>query len=123
MTDSKEEKTIGEVIAEARKDAGLSLRTVAAKIPINYSYLADIEKNRRTPSEKVLQALSQIHDLNLDFDYLMAYKGKLSQETEKYLKSHPSFGKLIRLISDYSLTESELNDLISIVKKSPPRSK
>lgn len=122
MTDSKEEKTIGEIIAEARKNAGLSLRTVAAKIPINYSYLADIEKNRRSPSEKVLKALSLMPELNLDFDYLMAHKGKISEETVIYLKQHPSFGKLIRLITDNSLTEDQLKNIISNLKNSLKKS-
>ena len=51
MSDTQAEKTIGEIIAEARKNAGLSLRGLASKIEINYSYLANIEKSRRVPSE------------------------------------------------------------------------
>ncbi len=118
MSHPKEEKTIGEIIAEARKNSGLSLRAVASRIQINYSYLADIEKNRRSPSERVLKSLSTVPELILDFDFLMAYKGKLSQETENYLKLHPAFGKLISLITEYSLNETELNQIIGAIQSS-----
>lgn len=116
MSDSKEEKTIGEIIADARKNAGLSLRGLSSKIEINYSYLADIEKNRRTPSEKVLKALSNLSELNLDFDYLMAYSGRLGKAAENYLKENPVFGKFIRKIVHNDLSSENLESLISTVE-------
>ncbi len=108
MPPKKKEKTIGEIISQARRISGLSLRTVAARIPINYSYLSDIEKNRRSPSEKVIKGLCQQEELNLDFDYLMAYSGRLGEEVENYLKEHPLFGSLIRDIARENFTDTKL---------------
>lgn len=107
----KKEKTIGEIISDARRLSGLSLRTVAARIPINYSYLSDIEKNRRSPSEKVIKGLCQQEELNLDFDYLMAYSGRLGEDVENYLKEHPLFGSLIRDIARENLTDTKLRTI------------
>lgn len=118
MSDSTAEKTIGEIIAEARKNAGLSLRQLASKIDINYSYLADIEKSRRIPSEKVLLALSLQNELDLDFDFLMAYSGRLGNDSENYLKAHPLLGHLIRQITNKNLSNKQLEKLIEIVSQS-----
>jgi transcriptional regulator with XRE-family HTH domain len=111
MSEVKEEKTIGEIIAEARKKAGLSLRTVSAKIPVKFPYLADIEKNRRNPSEKVIRELCNQVELNLDFDVLMAKAGRLGEETEQYIKETPAFGSLIRELAHIRLNEKQLNSI------------
>ena len=108
MSDSSKEKTVGEIIAEARKAAGLSLRDLSSKLEIHFTYLADIEKNNRKPSERVLLGLSEQNELNLDFDELMANVGRLGSEAEEYLKKHPRFGGFIRLIVKETLTDSEL---------------
>jgi transcriptional regulator with XRE-family HTH domain len=106
------DKTIGELIAEARKNAGLSLRTVAARIPIHFTYLSDIENGRRSASEKVLRGLSEQAELNLDFEFLMATANRLGEETENYLKAHPNFGTFVRNIAKENFTETQLNLLI-----------
>ncbi len=108
MPPQKKEKTIGEIISGARRRSGLSLRAVAARIPINFSYLSDIEKSRRSPSEKVIKGLCEQEELNLDFDYLMAYSGRLGEDVENYLKKHPLLGSLIRDIAKENLTDTKL---------------
>lgn len=104
-------KKVGEIIAEARKNAGLSLRAVAAKISMNFTYLADIEKDRRQPSEKVLRALSDISDLDLNFDDLMSIAGRLGEKAEIYIKNHPSFGSLVREIVEEELSDSQIQEV------------
>lgn len=123
MPDSKDEKTIGAVVAEARKAAGLSLRDLSAKLEIHFTYLADIEKNNRKPSEKVLRGLSEQSGLNLDFDEMMARVGRLGSETEQYLKSHPMFGIFLRHIVRENLNDSQLDSLTEEVSKIIPRIK
>lgn len=95
----KKEKTIGEIIAEARKNSGLSLRAVSGRVPISFTYLSEIEKGKRMPSEKVIKALSEQSELNLDFDYMMAHSGRIGEEAEVYLEKHPAFGKVIRKVA------------------------
>ncbi len=108
---SSSEKSLGEIIAEARKNSGLSLRAVAAKISVKFPYLADIEKDRRVPSEKVLRALSEQSELNLSFDELMSKAGRIGEEAELYIKEHPSFGSLIREISKEKLTDNQIKQI------------
>lgn len=113
----EEKKTIGEIIAEARKLSGLSLRAVAGRIPINFSYLSDIEKGKSLPSEKVIRALSEQSELNLDFDHMMAHSGRIGEEAEAYLKKTPTFGKVIRNVAKKRLNEKQLNALNETVNK------
>jgi transcriptional regulator with XRE-family HTH domain len=105
------DKTIGELIAEARKNAGLSLRDLAFKIEIHFTYLADIEKNRVIPSEKVIKNISLQPELNLNFDELMSLAGRLGEQVEVYLKNFPQFGRLLRLIANEQPTNDQLIQL------------
>ena len=120
MSPKKREKTIGEIIAEARKNSGLSLRAVAGRVPVNFSYLAEIEKGKRMPSEKIIKALSQQAELNLDFDHMMSHSGRFGEEAEIYLKKHPTFGKVIRNVAKKSLDDNQLNALNETVDKLKP---
>lgn len=113
----KKEKTIGEIIAEARQKSGLSLRAVAGRIPINFSYLSEIEKGRRMPSEKVILALSEQAELRLDFDYLMAHSTRLGKSAENYLKKRPALGRIIRKIAHNNLSNEKLELLDDHIDK------
>lgn len=117
MPSKKKEKTIGEIIAEARKRSGLSLRAVAGRVPCNFSYLAEIETGKRMPSEKIIKALSEQSELNLDFDHMMAHSGRIGEEAETYLGKHPTFGKIIRKVAKKSLDNEQLDILNETVDK------
>lgn len=109
-SDNKE-KSVGEIIAEARQQSGLSLRDLAARIPIHFTYLADIEKNRRPATEKIIKGLSEQKELDLDFDFLMSLSGRFGEEIESYYKAHPNFGNLMRQIAREDLSDTELENL------------
>ncbi len=76
--------TFGQMIAEARKRAGMTQKDLAAKLkkedgtPISPQYLNDIEHDRRgAPPDVLLKQLSKLLDLDLD---LLAYRaGRLPQ--------------------------------------------
>ncbi len=109
-SDNKE-KSVGEIIAEARQQSGLSLRDLAARIPVHFTYLADIEKNRRPATEKIIRGLSEQKELDLDFDFLMSLSGRVGEEIENYYKEHPHFGNLMRQIVREDLSDAELKSL------------
>lgn len=104
-------QTLGQVIKDARTRAGLSLREVAARVPINFVYLSEIENDKNTPSEKVLRGLADIPDLKLDFDVLMSLAGKISETVFEYLKEQPQFGKIIREVAEAKLDDTALGEL------------
>lgn len=114
MPESSQETTLGEVIAEARRNARLNLRDLAAKIGIHFTYLADIEKNRVIPSENVILNISLQTELELEFDELMALAGRLGDKAENYLKHHPQFGRLLRAIANEEPSHDELTKLTNL---------
>jgi len=112
--------TLGEVLRDARVKAGLTLRVLAKKLDITASYISDIENDRRTPSEDVLQKLQKLaNELNLKFDELMSLAGRVGDQAERYnyMKKHPAAGVLFRRISDRRLPEEDLKKLLTQVDK------
>lgn len=68
--------SLGRVISEARKEAGLSQKELASRIkkedgsPISPPYLNDIEHDRRTPSsDHLLSEFSRVLDIDEDVLY------------------------------------------------------
>ena len=74
------EKTIGEIIAEAREKKGLSQRQLAKIAKINNSELSKIEAGiRKDPNPKILRKLSNIIDVNFnDMMYMIGLGNDVS---------------------------------------------
>lgn len=77
--------SFGQVIAEARKKRGLSLKELASRLckedgtPISPQYLNDIEHERRNPpSGHLLQQLS--HELGLEQEVLYYLAGQYPED-------------------------------------------
>lgn len=102
-------RTLGEVIRDARTAARLGLRELAKKLSITPSYQSDIEYDRRVPSEEVLRGTAT--ELKLDFDDLMARAGRFGERADRYFKRHPIAGALFRTISEDNLSEEALIEL------------
>ncbi len=70
--------TLGEVLAQARKDRNKSLKEIAARVkkedgsPISPQYLNDIEHGRRAPSDFVLGQLAKVYDFPPDYLHFLA---------------------------------------------------
>jgi transcriptional regulator with XRE-family HTH domain len=70
--------TLGRVIADARKKAGLSQKDLAARTlredgqSISAQFLNDIERDRRRPGSVILAALAQQLNLSADELHLLA---------------------------------------------------
>lgn len=69
--------TFGQIIAEARKKKHLSQKELASMIEredgktISPQYLNDIERNRRSPGDYVLQQFARVLELNEDYLYYL----------------------------------------------------
>lgn len=105
-----DDKTLGEVIRNARLNTDLSLRDLAKLIEKAPSYLSDIENDRRVPAEEVIRDIAS--QLSLDFDELMARAGRFGEEAERYMKRHPAAGMLFRRISQAHLRHEDLHRLL-----------
>jgi transcriptional regulator with XRE-family HTH domain len=108
-------RTLGEVLRDARVKADLTLRDLAKKLSISPSYISDIENDRRVPAEEVLRQLAG--ELKLKFDDLMAMAGRVGDQAERYLKTHPAAGTLFRRISDKRLPDEDLQKLLQSVDR------
>ena len=88
---------LGAFIRQMRMQAGWpSLRGLARKLEISASYLSDIERNNRVPSDRVMRLLAKqldtgYSDLTYDlgptlYDALLNLSGKMSKERQALLK-------------------------------------
>jgi transcriptional regulator with XRE-family HTH domain len=71
-------KTLGQFIAERRRELGMSGREVVARIkkadgsPISIPYLVDLEHDRRKPSDEVLEQFAKVLQADSDIMYFLA---------------------------------------------------
>ena len=92
------EKTLGQIVAEARKAKPWSLRQLGEAMgkhrpgrkPVSPQFLNDVEQDRRVPSGEVMGLLARV--LGLDLDVLRAAAGRTPPEVAEYLKSQPDAG-------------------------------
>ena len=86
--------TFGHIIAEARRQAGLSQKQLAGLItkadgrPISPQYLNDLEHDRRhPPSEVLLTQFARV--LQLEQDYLMLAAGRIPPDVRAIGMANP----------------------------------
>lgn len=70
-------KTLGQMIAEARVHRDLSYRELAKLIGVTHTYISQIEKGTRLPSDEVLQSLAAVLDLDIDVLRIKAFFERL----------------------------------------------
>jgi transcriptional regulator with XRE-family HTH domain len=110
--------SLGDLIRAARRDSRASLRATATALGISASYLSDIENDRRTPAEELLQAIAA--HLSLSWDELMAHAGRLGDEAQRYLERHPSAGRLIRWLAAEDVPDEEVARCLARWQQPPP---
>ena len=101
---------LGDLINRARVSKRLGLRALARELGIAPSYLADIENDRRIPSESVLRRISAL--LDLDFDFLMHQAGRLGEGAEHYLRQQELAGQFFRRVAETNLDQAGLKELL-----------
>lgn len=82
-----EKQTFGTALRELRKKSGLTLRELAGKVNVDFTYLSKIENGTLPPpSQKVLQLLAET--LNADKDEFLALAGIIPPDIAEILKDH-----------------------------------
>jgi transcriptional regulator with XRE-family HTH domain len=109
MTERNPELSLGERLRLARLKHNHGLRQFARKLEIAPSYLADIENDRRTPTERLLATMAP--ELGLDFDELMALSGRMGEETTRYVRQVPAAARLFRRVAERNLDEQAIKRL------------
>lgn len=88
---------IGDMIAKARKEKGMTKTELARLTDINIGHLTHIEKGERNPSHKALKNICKA--LNIPYQQLMfTYDKCVNEEQESYnLVKHISYNKLLAI--------------------------
>ena len=72
-TDTRE-AALGAVITELRVKKGWGYEEVAHKVGCNPGYMSDIERGKKNPTIKVVQAIADAHNIQLSKMFAMAEK-------------------------------------------------
>ena len=110
MVNNTSNRTLGDILRDARLDLDLSLRDLAKRLDVTPSYLSDIENNRRVPAEEVLRSMSRT--LKLDFDELMARAGRFGEDALRYMQRTPAAGVLFRKLAETDASGDVVEKLI-----------
>lgn len=69
---------IGHIIAETRRERGLTLRELSARSAVSLGYISEIERGLKEPTGLVIQALAD--GLDVSTGQLLVAAGELLQE-------------------------------------------
>lgn len=100
--------SVGELIADRRRAAELTLRQLADLTGVSNPYLSQIERGLRRPSAEVLQQLSKALRVSAESLYVRA--GILDPE------EHPSGGVETALLADAAITERHKQVLLDVYR-------
>jgi transcriptional regulator with XRE-family HTH domain len=107
---NEQNKTLGEMIRDARVAKDMSLREFAKSLDITPSYQSDIENDRRVPAEELLKKMSVA--LGLDFEVMMGLGGRFGEDAERFLRKNPTAGVLFRKLSETNAPEDLLRKML-----------
>jgi transcriptional regulator with XRE-family HTH domain len=110
----------GERIRELRteRDDHMSLRELAGRVGIDFTYLSKIENGKVSPpSNEVIEKLAR--ELEADLEELLALAAKVSQEDlRKAVAQDPRIGVLFRKLQSRDLSEKQLKQMLEIAVSS-----
>lgn len=93
-------------IRAARRTKGLTLRSVAEKVGIDFTYLSKLENKRDdAPAEETIRRLATV--LELDAEDLLARAGKVSTAIRDLAASDREFATFLRRLPDLPADERE----------------
>jgi transcriptional regulator with XRE-family HTH domain len=110
-----EEINFGSKLRELRKKAGFSLRELASKIDVNFSYLSKIESGTLPPpSEKVILLLAK--ELHTDKDELLTLAGRIPADISELLRDQKWIRKL-RAERVKKMKQRQSNEFLQLLPK------
>src|SRR6266705_1526205 len=97
-------KTLGKRIKLEREKKRISLRKFAEMLGISAAYLVDIEKDRRPPTEELLQKTADLLDIPVaTFD---EFSPDVPKAVKDWLDKNPLLGKVMSLLRKGSPDET-----------------
>ena len=109
-------KTLGEYIRHKREEKDFSLREFAGKINVTATFLSDIERGQRHPSEEVLKKIAE--KLEEDFEVLKKLDNRVPlKELKELFNSNPNYGFAFRRVAENKISPEELLKLVDDKEK------
>jgi transcriptional regulator with XRE-family HTH domain len=100
---------VGEALREARTQQGVTLRDLAARAGTSPGHVCGIENGKRAPSPDLL---ARLHGALTPTDALRdALDSMLDTSTEVWLRETPAAVKLLRVIRERGLPQSQIEAL------------
>ncbi len=125
--------TVGEFLREERrkrnwslKELGEQLRSTRTAGSVSPQYLNDLEHNRRSPSDELLQQFAKLFDSKLET--LQALAQRSLSAVSEYLAGHsaasPEVGRVFRRATEMGFTDwSKVEEMIQKDRKGQRRRK
>jgi transcriptional regulator with XRE-family HTH domain len=114
--------SFGAEIRRLRAEKQLTLRELAGRVGIDFTYLSKIENNRGLPpSEETIGRLAK--ELGADPDVLILLAGKIPVGLEEYLLTRPQqqIADLYRVLKDRDFTEEQWSRVLMQLKSEGTR--
>ena len=106
---------VGDTIRTARIERGFTLRSLAVGLGIAPSYMSDIERDLRTPTERVLRGVSEA--LDVDFDLLMRQAGRMRGSVYRYVFEEEVAWQIVNRMGAARLEQEDLEEILRIVEE------
>jgi transcriptional regulator with XRE-family HTH domain len=104
-------ESLGEYIKRRRDEMDYSLREFARKIDITATFLSDIEKGTRHPSDEVLKKIA--NELGDSFENLKELDNRVPvKELKELFNSNPKYGFAFRKLAENKISPEDLLKLI-----------
>ena len=99
---------LGQRIKELRGD--VTLRTLAAELKIDFTYLSKIENGSDVPGEDVLRKMAS--HFGVDAEELLGLAGKVPTELTDRARAEPATGRLLRRLS--KLSQEQMREIYKV---------
>jgi transcriptional regulator with XRE-family HTH domain len=110
-------ETFGEKIQRLRREHGLTQRTLAEQLGIDFTYLSKLENDRgEAPGEETVRRLGQL--LETDVEELLALAGKVPPALRDRAQHDVQFARLLRHLP--RMSDRELKDIYRRASIRPP---
>lgn len=112
--------TFGQVIRQLRIEKRLSLRELATRVGIDFTYLSKVENGKADPpSDDVINRMSW--ELGYDSEQLLALAAKVSKPSIRAaVVRDPRAGVLFRKLQSGNLTREQITKMLSVIEEAAP---
>jgi transcriptional regulator with XRE-family HTH domain len=106
----------GQHLRSLRTARGVSQRSLADQVDIDFSYISKIEQGHmKPPSEDVIRKIARA--LDVSEDELMNLAGKVPGNLKAVLHNNPLLSELLRVLSERPLSEEIYQEMLTLAQE------